>query len=98
MGFIEADRLMLMAELRLFANLQTPTYHVVVGDIRGSNHIKAAISWPDIRPRRAFYSAHGQQFIGRVPLDAACFAAAILGVLALTRPLLSHQTLRPNLS
>jgi hypothetical protein len=44
MGFIEADRLMLMAELRLFANLQTPTYHVVVGDIRGSNHIKAAIS------------------------------------------------------
>jgi hypothetical protein len=43
MGFIEADRLMLMAEIRLFANLSTPTYHVVVGDIRGSNHIKAAL-------------------------------------------------------
>jgi HNH endonuclease len=43
MGFIEADRLMLMAEIRLFANLQTPTYHVVVGDIRGFDRITAAL-------------------------------------------------------
>lgn len=43
MGFIEADRLMLMAEIRLFANLHTPTYHVVAGDIRGSDRIAAAL-------------------------------------------------------
>jgi hypothetical protein len=43
MGFMEADRLMLMAEIRLFANLQTPTYHVVVGDIRGTDRIQAAL-------------------------------------------------------
>jgi hypothetical protein len=43
MGFVEADRLMLMAEIRLFANLQTPSYHVVVGDIRGADRINAAL-------------------------------------------------------
>ena len=43
MGFIEADRLMLMAEIRLFANLHTPTYHVVVGDIRGFDRITATL-------------------------------------------------------
>jgi hypothetical protein len=43
MGFMEADRLMLMAEIRLFANLHTPTYHVVVGDIHGADRIAAVL-------------------------------------------------------
>jgi hypothetical protein len=42
-GFAGTDRLMLLAEIRLFANLYTPTYHAVVGDIRGAENIRAVL-------------------------------------------------------
>jgi hypothetical protein len=42
-GFIGGDRLMLLAEIRLFANTHTPTYHVVVGDIVGADEMSAAL-------------------------------------------------------
>jgi len=42
-GFIRDDRLMLITEMRLFANNGTPTYHVVVGDVRGQERIAAAL-------------------------------------------------------
>ena len=42
-GFGDANRLMLLAEIRLFSNLHTPTYHVVVGDIIGTENIATAI-------------------------------------------------------
>jgi hypothetical protein len=42
-GFAGADRLMLLAEIRLYANLHAPTYHVVVGDIWGAEKIAAAL-------------------------------------------------------
>lgn len=35
------DRLMLMAEIRLFANNGTPIYHVVVGDVSGRDKVAA---------------------------------------------------------
>jgi hypothetical protein len=35
------ERLMLMAEIRLFANKVTPVYHVVVGDVSGSKQVAA---------------------------------------------------------
>jgi hypothetical protein len=35
------DRLMLMAEIRLFADNGTPIYHVVVGDVSGSKQVAA---------------------------------------------------------
>ncbi|HSS69350.1 MAG TPA: hypothetical protein VLQ46_01735, partial [Casimicrobiaceae bacterium] len=43
LGFVDADRLMLLAEIRLFANLHTPTYHVVVGDIRQAENIRTVL-------------------------------------------------------
>lgn len=43
LGFIEMGRLMLLAEIRLFSNLHTPTYHVVVGDVRGIEKIEALL-------------------------------------------------------
>jgi hypothetical protein len=42
-GRIDADRLLLIAEIRLFANLHTPTYHVVIGDVYGNKNIAAAL-------------------------------------------------------
>jgi len=36
-----ADRLLILAEIRLFANNQTPTYHVVVGDVTGAERVAA---------------------------------------------------------
>jgi hypothetical protein len=33
------ERLMLVAEIRLFANAHTPTYHVVVGDVFGEENV-----------------------------------------------------------
>jgi hypothetical protein len=38
-GFVHNDRLMLITEVRLFADSGTPTYHVVVGDVAGSEQI-----------------------------------------------------------
>jgi hypothetical protein len=43
-GFTEADRFMLLAEIQLFSNLHTPTYHVVVGDIHGAEKIAAVLN------------------------------------------------------
>jgi hypothetical protein len=43
LGFIEMGRMMLLAEIRLFSNLQTPTYHVVVGDVQGAEKIEALL-------------------------------------------------------
>ena len=43
-GFGTPDRLMLMAEVRLLANNQSPTYHVVVGDVEGKDRIGAALA------------------------------------------------------
>jgi hypothetical protein len=37
------DRLMLMAEIRLYANNGTPIYHVVVGDVNGSKQVTAML-------------------------------------------------------
>lgn len=42
-GFGTANRMMLLAEIRLFANLCTPTYHAVIGDIAGADNIAAAL-------------------------------------------------------
>ena len=42
-GFIRDDRLMLIAEIRLFANNGTPTYHVVVGDVHGQERTAAVL-------------------------------------------------------
>ena len=43
-GFGDAHRLMLLAEIRLYANLYTPTYHAVIGDIWGADKIAAALT------------------------------------------------------
>src|SRR5262249_47139038 len=40
-GFGSPDRIMLVAEIRLFANTPSPTYHVIVGDIYGMENIAA---------------------------------------------------------
>lgn len=37
------ERLMLVAEIRLFANNATPTYHVVVGDVRGVPNVSSVL-------------------------------------------------------
>jgi hypothetical protein len=42
-GFIESDRLMLITEIRLFADNSTPIYHAVVGDVRGQDRIDAVL-------------------------------------------------------
>jgi len=41
LGFGAPERLMLVAEIRLFANVATPTYHVVVGDVFGRDKVEA---------------------------------------------------------
>jgi hypothetical protein len=41
--FGSPGRLMLVAEIRLFANASTPTYHVVVGDVFGIGNIAAVL-------------------------------------------------------
>ena len=38
-GFGTTERLMLLAEIRLFANAHTPTYHAVIGDVIGEANI-----------------------------------------------------------
>jgi hypothetical protein len=43
LGFIETGRMMLLAEIRLFSNLHTPIYHVVVGDVRGAGSVEALL-------------------------------------------------------
>jgi hypothetical protein len=40
-GFGTSERVMLVAEIRLFANVATPTYHVVVGDVFGGEKVAA---------------------------------------------------------
>jgi hypothetical protein len=42
-GFIRNDRLMLITEIRLFADNGTPTYHVVVGDVSGQERIAGVL-------------------------------------------------------
>jgi hypothetical protein len=41
--FGTAERLMLLAEIRLFANAHTPTYHAVVGDVAGAGNIASVL-------------------------------------------------------
>ena len=43
LGFGTPERLMLVAEIRLFANVATPTYHVVVGDVFGRDKVEAML-------------------------------------------------------
>jgi hypothetical protein len=43
-GFAANDRLMIIAEVRLYANLPTPTYHVVVGDVIGKAEVAAVLA------------------------------------------------------
>jgi hypothetical protein len=43
-GFATDARLMLVAEIRLFANVHTPTYHVVVGDVTGAYNIAKVLA------------------------------------------------------
>jgi hypothetical protein len=42
-GFGTPERLMLVAQIRLFANVATPTYHVVVGDVFGRDKVEAML-------------------------------------------------------
>jgi hypothetical protein len=42
-GFGDVNRLILVAEIRLLANNETPTYHVVVGDVLGKAPIENAL-------------------------------------------------------
>ena len=42
-GFGTPERVMLVAEIRLFANVATPTYHVVVGDVFGEEKVAAIV-------------------------------------------------------
>jgi hypothetical protein len=43
-GFVADTRLMLVAEIRLFANAGTPTYHVVVGDVIGADNVAKVLA------------------------------------------------------
>ena len=43
-GFGSAERMMLVTEIRLFANVGTPTYHVVVGDVIGNEKVAAMLT------------------------------------------------------
>jgi len=42
-GFGSAERVMLVTEIRLFATAGTPTYHVVVGDVLGTEKVAAML-------------------------------------------------------
>src|SRR5262245_45419842 len=42
-GFGSPERMMLVAEIRLFANISAPTYHVIVGDVFGSEKVAAML-------------------------------------------------------
>jgi hypothetical protein len=42
-GFGSSERMMLLVEIRLFANVSTPTYHVVVGDVFGKENVAAML-------------------------------------------------------
>jgi hypothetical protein len=42
-GFGTPERVMLVAEIRLFANVATPTYHVVAGDVFGGEKVAAIV-------------------------------------------------------
>lgn len=42
-AFGDQDRLLLVAEIRLYANAHTPLYHVVVGDVIGHENVDAAL-------------------------------------------------------
>jgi hypothetical protein len=43
-GFGTVERMMLIAEVKLFADQDTPLYHVVVGDIKGRDKVAAALT------------------------------------------------------
>jgi hypothetical protein len=43
LGFGSPERMMLLTEIRLFANASTPTYHVVVGDVFGKEQVAAML-------------------------------------------------------
>lgn len=43
LGFGNEERIMLLAEIRLFANAATPTYHAVVGDVSGAANVAAVL-------------------------------------------------------
>jgi hypothetical protein len=60
-GFGSLNRLMLVAEIRLFSNAATPTHHVVVGDVFGTDSVAAVLKkigeitvlgtdWPQGKP------------------------------------------------
>jgi len=42
-GFGSTERLMLIAEIRLFSNNSTPTYHVLVGDVSGQQQVASVL-------------------------------------------------------
>jgi hypothetical protein len=42
-GYGDTERLLLIAEIRLFANMSTPAYHVVVGDVLGADQISSVL-------------------------------------------------------
>ncbi len=43
-GFGTVERIMLIAEVKLFADNETPLYHVVVGDVKGRDKVAAALA------------------------------------------------------
>jgi hypothetical protein len=62
-GFGTTERMMLVAEIRLFANAATPTYHVVVGDVFGADNVSTVLKkigeittlradWPSPKPSK----------------------------------------------
>lgn len=43
-GFGSSQRLMILAQVRLYANMHTPTYHVVVGEAAGAEQVARVVS------------------------------------------------------
>ena len=68
---------MLVAEIRLFANVAMPTYHVVVGDVLGTEKVAAALrKVGEITVEPVTWQGH---LLSSRKLDAERFAVALLG-------------------
>tara|TARA_R110000824_G_scaffold366730_2_gene555518 strand:+ start:13953 stop:14528 length:576 start_codon:yes stop_codon:yes gene_type:complete len=60
MGFGDYKRMMILVEVRLYANNSMPVYHVVVGEIRGQTNIDTALKkldYPEIHLFPPYISA-----------------------------------------
>ena len=76
-GFGDANRLMLVEEVRLYANAQTPIYHVVVGGVVGRERVAVArekigsteftVMLPNARPNGDQDQAHWMPQVWPLP-------------------------------